>query len=30
VAISKRLDRYTIVVVLCMYAAVNVYAFAFR
>jgi hypothetical protein len=30
VAISKRLDRYTIVVVLCMYTAVNVFAFAFR
>ncbi len=30
VAHSKRLDRYTIISVLCMYAAVNVYAFAFR
>jgi hypothetical protein len=30
VAHSKRLDRCTIAVVLTMYVAVNVYAFAFR
>jgi hypothetical protein len=30
VALSKRLDRFTIAVVLTMYVAVNVYAFAFR
>jgi hypothetical protein len=30
VELSKRLDRYTTIGVLCMYAAVNVYAFAFR
>jgi hypothetical protein len=30
VARSKRLDRYSIIGVLCMYVAVNVYAFAFR
>jgi hypothetical protein len=30
VAISKRLDRYTMISVLCMYAAVNLYAFTFR
>ena len=30
VTLSKRLDRYTMIGVLCMYVAVNVYAFAFR
>ena len=30
VALSKRLDRYTMIGVLSMYVAVNVYAFAFR
>jgi hypothetical protein len=30
VARSKRLDRYTIFIVLALYVAVNVYAFAFR
>ena len=30
VALSKRLDRYTLIVVLCLYVVLNVYAFAFR
>jgi hypothetical protein len=30
VAVSKRLDRYTMIVVLSLYVALNIYAFAFR